>query len=124
MALMRQAQRKNEMLEQELAQERENLFNERQKVFEEQKRISEQGELRKKMIDSYLRTRFAMAVTSLTSALLLVYAITALGLFTVMKLNTYWSIFLPLIVCAVLAFFITRMTTHTRYFRSPAPQKK
>jgi len=39
MALMRQAQRKNDMLEQALAQERENLFNERQKVFEEQKNV-------------------------------------------------------------------------------------
>ena len=33
MAFLRQAQRKNEQLEQELARERENLFNERQKVF-------------------------------------------------------------------------------------------
>jgi len=124
MALMRQAQRKNQLLEQELAQERENLFNERQKVFEEQKRIREQGELRKKMIESYLRTRFAMKVASLTSAFLLLYAVIALGLAKATTLGIYWSIFLPLIVCAVLAFFITRMTTHSRYFRPPAVQKK
>ncbi len=124
MALMRQAQRKNQLLEQELAQERENLFNERQKVFEEQKRIREQGELRKKMIESYLRTRFAMKVASLTSAFLLLYAVIALGLAKATTLGIGWSIFLPLIVCAVLAFFITRMTTHSRYFRPPAVQKK
>ena len=119
MALMRQAQRKNDMLEQELARERENLVNERQKVYEEQKRMHDQSVLRHKMIDAHLRTRFATLVTSLTSALLLVYAITALGLYKVMKLNIYWSVFLPLLVCALLAFFITRMTSHARYFRPP-----
>ncbi len=126
MALMRQAQRKNEQLEQALAQERANLFNERQKVFEEQKRMREQGELRKKMIESYLRTRFAMKVASLTSAILLLYGIAVLGLAKTTTFSIYWSVFLPLIVCAVLAFFVTRMTTHSRYFRptAPAAQKK
>ena len=124
MALMRQVQRKNELLERELAQERENLFNEKQKVFEEQQRIREQGELRKKMIESYLRTSFAMKVASLTTAMLLIYAITALWLDKTMKFNIYWSLSLPLIICAVLAFIITRMSTHSRYFRPPAAQKK
>lgn len=126
MALMRQAQRKNEQLEWELAQERENLFNEKQKVFEEQKRLSEQGELRKKAIEAYLRTRFAMKVTSLTSAFLLLYAITVLGLAKATTFGIYWSTILPLIVCAVLAFFVTRLTTHSRYFKptaAPAARK-
>jgi len=124
MALMRQAQRKNEMLEQELAQERKNLFNERQKVFEEQKHMREQSVLRHKMIDAYLRTRFATVVTALTTVLLMVYGIIALGLYTVMKMSIYWSIISPLAICAVLAFFITRLNTHARYFRPPAPQKQ
>lgn len=126
MALMRQVQRKNELLERELAQERENLFNEKQRVFEEQQRIREQGELRKKTIEAYLRTRFAMKVASLTTAFILLYAIIALGLAQAMKFNIFWSLSLPLIICAVLAFFITRMTTHARYFRPPAAaaQKK
>jgi hypothetical protein len=126
MALMRQAQRKNEQLEWELAQERENLFNERQKVFDEQKRLSKQDKLRETMIKAYLRTRFAMAVTAATTAFLLLYAIIALGLYTVMKLSIYWSIFLPIAVCAILAFFVTRMNTHARYFRpaaAPAAKK-
>lgn len=126
MAFLRQAQRKNEQLERELAQERENLFNERQKVFDEHQRLSEQDKEREKMIKAYLRTRFAMAVTASTSAFLLLYAITALGLYTVMKLSIYWSVFLPILVCAILAFFVTRMNTHARYFKpaAPAPQKK
>jgi small-conductance mechanosensitive channel len=124
MALMRQVQRKNILLEQELAQERENLFNERQKVYEEQKRMHEQSILRHKMIDAHLRTRFATLVTSLTSALLLVYAVIALGLYKVMKFNIYWSVFLPLLVCALLAFFIVRLGSHARYFRPPVPAKK
>lgn len=126
MTLMRQAQRKNEQLEWELAQERENLFNEKQKVFEEQKRLSEQGELRKKAIEAYLRTRFASKVASLTSAFLLLYGILVLGLVRATTLGIYWSTVLPLIVCGVLAFFVTRMTTHSRYFKpaAPAPQKK
>ena len=126
MALMRQAQRKNERLEWELAQERENLFNERQKVFEEQKRLREQGELRKKAIEAYLRTRFATKVASLTSAFLLLYGISVLGLVRATTFGIYWSTFLPLIVCAVLAFFVTRMTTHSRYFKptaAPAAKK-
>lgn len=125
MALMRQAQRKNEQLEWELAQERENLFNEKQKVFDEQKRLGEQDKQREKMLKAYLRTRFAAAVTASTTAFLLLYAIIALGLFTVMKVSIYWSIFLPIAICAVLAFFITRMNTHARYFRpTPAPAAK
>lgn len=124
MALMRQAQRKNEMLELALAQERENLFNERQKVFEEQKRMSEQSVLRHKMIDAHLRTRFATVVTALTTVLLMVYGITALGMYTVFRMSIYWSIISPLAICAVLAFIITRLNTHARYFRPPTPQKK
>lgn len=126
MAFLRQAQRKNEHLERELAQERENLFNEKQKVFEEQKRMQEQGELRKKSIEAYLRTRFAMKVASLTSAFLLLYGISVLGLAKTTTFGIYWSTFLPLIVCAVLAFFVTRMTTHSRYFKptaAPATKK-
>lgn len=126
MAFLRQAQRKNEQLERELAQERENLFNEKQKVFEEQKRMQEQGELRKKSIEAYLRTRFAMKVASLTSAFLLLYGISVLGLAKTTNFGIYWSTFLPLIVCAVLAFFVTRMTTHSRYFKptaAPAAKK-
>lgn len=126
MAFLRQAQRKNEQLERELAQERENLFNEKQKVFEEQKRMHEQGELRKKSIEAYLRTRFAMKVASLTSAFLLLYAISVLGLAKTTTFGIYWSTFLPLIVCSVLAFFVTRMTTHSRYFKptaAPAAKK-
>jgi phytoene dehydrogenase-like protein len=125
MAFLRQAQRKNEQLEQELAQERQNLFNERQKVFEEQKRIREQGELRKKMIEAYLRTRFATKVASLTTAFLLLYGISVLGVYKTTTFGIYWSVFLPLIACAVLAFFVTRMTTHSRYFKpAAAPAKK
>lgn len=124
MALMRQAQRKNEMLEQQLAQERENLFNERQKVFAEQKRIREQSELREKMIKAYLRTRFAMSVSALTTVFLIVYGMIALALATVMKWPITWSLILPLVVCAVLAFIITRMTANARYFRPPDAKKK
>ena len=125
-ALMRQAQRKNEQLEQELAQERENLFNERQKVFAEQKRISEQGELRKKMIEAYLRTRFATKVAAITSAFLLLYGISVLGVYRTTSFGIYWSVSLPLIACAIVAFFVTRMTTHSRYFKpaAPATEKK
>lgn len=125
-ALMRQAQRKNEQLERELAQERENLFNEKQKVFDEQKRLSEQDKLRKKAMEEYLRTSFAMKVASLTSAFLLLYGILVLGLTRATALGIYWSTVLPLIICAVLAFFVTRMTTHSRYFKptAPAAQKK
>ena len=124
MALMRQAQRKNELLEQELARERENLFNERQKVFEAQNRMREQSELRRKMIESYLRTRFAMSVSGLTTVFLIVYGMIALALATVIKWPITWSIILPLVVCAVLAFIITRMSANARYFRPPDAKKK
>ncbi|MGH2495730.1 MAG: hypothetical protein ACRDIV_13605 [Ktedonobacteraceae bacterium] len=124
MALMRQAQRKNELLEQELARERENLFNERQKVFEAQNRMREQSELRRKMIESYLRTRFAMSVSGLTTVFLIVYGMIALALATVIKWPITWSIIFPLVVCAVLAFIITRMSANARYFRPPDAKKK
>ena len=124
MALMRQAQRKNDMLEQELARERENLVNERQKVYDELNRLRGQDRLRKEMIASDLRTRFAGTVTWLTSAFLLVYAISVLGLYTAFKLPIYWSVFLPIAVCAVLAFIIARVASHSSYFRPSNPKKK
>ena len=124
LALMRQAQSKNVMLEQELARERENLVNERQKVYDELNRLRGQDRLRKEMIASDLRTRFAGTVTWLTSAFLLVYAISVLGLYTAFKLPIYWSVFLPIAVCAVLAFIIARFASHTSYFRPPNPKKK
>ncbi|HVB73622.1 MAG TPA: hypothetical protein VNE38_08710 [Ktedonobacteraceae bacterium] len=124
LALMRQAQRKNDLLEAELAQERENLANERQKVYTEQKRIREQGDLRYKMIESHLKTRFAMQVTALTSAFVLLFAIFELTLYSGLRLPVYWSVFLSIFVCAVLAFVITRITTHARYFRPPSATKK
>ncbi len=51
MALMRQVQRKNEQLELELSQERENIALERQRLLVQQHSISEQGKLRQKYIE-------------------------------------------------------------------------
>ncbi len=123
MALMRQAQRKNELLEQELAQERENLANERQKTYAEQKRIREQADLRYKMIETSLRTGYAAILTILATSCLLVFALIEVTLFTYFKLSIYWSIFIPMVVCAALAFVITRFIAHARYYRPPAKKK-
>src|SRR5204863_95104 len=58
MVLMRQVQRKNEQLEHQLAQEREKIAQERQKIIVQQNSVREQGELRKKTIESRLRASF------------------------------------------------------------------
>ncbi|HLX56213.1 MAG TPA: hypothetical protein VKR83_04245 [Ktedonobacteraceae bacterium] len=123
LALMRQAQRKNELLEQELAQEHQKLTYERQKIYVEQNRIREQGELRNKMIAAHLRARFSLLVTLLTTGCLLLFAIVELILYADAKLPVYWSLFIPIVICAVLAYFVSLIGSHVRYFRPPQKQQ-
>ncbi len=124
MALMRQVQRKNEQLEHQLAQEQEKIAQERQKIIVQQNSVREQGELRKKTIESRLRARFTAVVTLLTTALLFLLAMFQVVAFTYLKWPMNWALFGPIVVCMLLALFFGRIGSHTRYFRPPQQQKK
>lgn len=124
MALMRQVQRKNEQLEQALAQEQEKIAQERQKIIALQNNVREQGELRKKTIETRLQMRFTAVVTLLTTALLFLLATIQVAVFTYLKVPLYWGLFGPIIICMVLAFIFARIGSHTQYYRPPKQQKK
>lgn len=124
MALMRQAQRKNVLLEQELAQERERMAQERQKIIVQQNSVREQGELRMKTIEAGLRARFTAVVTLLTTALLFLLAMLQLVIFTYFKVSVYLALFGPIIICMLLALLFGRIGSHNRYYSPPKQQKK
>lgn len=124
MALMRQVQHKNELLEQQLAQEQENMAQERHKIIVQQNSVREQGELREKTIETRLQARFTAVVTLLTTALLFLLATIQSVAFIYLKWPVYWALFGPIVICMVLALIFGRIGSHTRYYRPPKQQKK
>lgn len=108
MALMRQTQRKNEMLEQELARERESIALERQQLLAQQNNIRAQGIARQKYIEASLRARFTGMVAIVSTALLVICVFVQAILFDYFKLPLYWSLLSPIFICALLAFALSR----------------
>jgi hypothetical protein len=123
MALMRQAQRKAELLEQELAREREKVAQDHQNILALQNSIRQQAQLRYKLIETRLRSRFTMAVTLLTTVLLLVLPVIQ-STFFYLKLPTFWALFAPVLICMVIAMICARFWSHTAYHKPPRPKAK
>lgn len=124
--LMRQTQRKNEQLEQELVREREVISQERQKLLAEQQHIREQSKKRQQYIAASLRARFALMVAMISTALLVVCVLIQLTLINYFKIPQTWALFTPIIICAVLAFMLSRAGSKPGQSQSKPgqPQKK
>jgi hypothetical protein len=110
LALMRQAQYKAELLEQELANEREKIADERQNLLAQQAKISEQAQYRYATIQQHLQARWTLIMTLLAAFLLVLVPIFQL-VFISMKVQLYIAIFAPVVLCIGVAFLIAHTYT-------------
>ena len=111
--LMRQAQHKAQLLEQEIANERANIDTERQNLIKLQNSVREQALVRYKVINDQLRSRWLTSLTFLTTIALL--ALTMLQ-FTLNAFGLPLPIllFLPVAICSVLAYLLARTRVNSR----------
>ena len=111
--LMRQAQHKAELLEQEVASERAQIEEERQNLVKLQNSVREQAQLRYKSLNDQFRSRWFATLTFLMTLVLLAlsllqFTLNALGLPIIILLSV------PMVICIVLAFFLARSRVYTR----------
>jgi hypothetical protein len=122
LSLMRQAQHKADLLEQELAFEREKIAAERQNIIRLQSSISEQAQLRYTTIRKHLRAQWTMGVTFITTAALMLFTILVLT-FVALKMNVDVAVFLSLVICIGLAYFLARVRTNHNLQKARKQQK-
>ncbi len=113
LTLLRQAQRKAELLEQELANEREKIAVERQNLLVQQAKISEQAKYRFDTMQRHLRARWTLILALLAAALLLLEPIFQL-VFVSLKVPLNIAIFIPVLICIGAAFLFARIYTNRR----------
>jgi ABC-type multidrug transport system fused ATPase/permease subunit len=100
--LMRQAQRKAAKLEQELAQEREQIDLERQNLHTLQASAREQAELRKRIIEERLRLQYTVMTTFFLLLLPILQLVTFSFMHMSLTLQIALALFAPLLICMVL----------------------
>jgi hypothetical protein len=113
--LMRQAQHKAQLLEQETANERAAIYVERQNLIKLQNSVREQAQMRYKFLDDHLRSRWVTGLTFLTTIALLVLPILQLT-FHALGLPLYIWLFLPVALCIVLAYYLARTRVSSRAY--------
>ena len=113
LSLMRQAQRKAELLEWELANEREKIAAERQNLLVQQAKISEQAKYRFNTMQQHLRARWTLVLALMAAALLVLVPIIQL-VFVSWKVPLYIAIFAPVLICIGAAFLFARAYTNKR----------
>ncbi len=125
LSLMRQAQHKAELLEEELANEREKIAAERQNLLVLQNSISQQAQFRYDTMRKHLQARWTLVVTLMSAALILLVSLFQLLLFSI-KAPPFIALFFPVAVCIVLAFLFaqTRTTTSLQQADKQLNQKK
>lgn len=113
LTLLRQAQRKAELLEQELANEREKIAVERQNLLVQQAKISKQAKYRFDTMQRHLRARWTLILALLAAALLLLEPILQV-VFVSLKVPQNIAIFIPVLICIGAAFLFARIYTNKR----------
>ncbi len=121
--MVREAQRKAELMQQSLQQEQDSLAAERQKLIEMQQSVREQADLRYKTLESRLKARWTAVFAVLITALLALMSLLQL-LFFALKLATPIALFLPLMICVVLAGIGGYLRSVLSHLGSQVPQKK
>ena len=111
--LMRQAQHKAEQLEQEIANERAQIDAERQNLIKLQNSVREQAQLRYKSLTDQFRSRWFTTLTFLMTLVLLALTLLQFTL-NALGLPVYILLFLPMVICVVLAYFLARSRVYTR----------
>ena len=113
LALIRQAQYKADLLEQELAIEREKIASERQNLLDQQSRISEQAQYRYTTMQQHLQAHWTLLLTMMAALLLILVPIFQL-VFVAMKVPLDIAIFVPVAICISIAFLIARAYTNKK----------
>ena len=110
LALIRQAQYKADLLEQELANEREKIATERQNLLDQQARISEHAQYRYTTMQQHLQAHWTLLLTLMAAFLLILVPIIQL-VFVAMNVPLFLAIFIPVAICIGIAFLIARTYT-------------
>ena len=113
LSLIRQAQYKADLLEQELANEHEKIAVERQNLLYQQSRISEQGQYRYTTMQQHLQAHWTLVLTLMAAFLLILVPIFQL-VFVAMKVQLDIAIFVPVAICIGIAFLIARAYTNKK----------
>ena len=113
LTLMRQAQHKAQLLEQEIANERASIYTESQNLIKLQNSVREQALLRYKVLDEQLKSRWVASLTILTTIALLVLPILQLTL-RALGLPLYVYLFLPAVICIGVAYSFARTWVRSR----------
>ncbi len=113
LSLMRQAQHKADLLERELANEREKIAAERQNLLYQQSKISEQAQYRYTTMQKQLQAHWTLILTLMAAALLTLVPIFQLA-FVAMKLPLPFALFIPVLICLGVAFLFARMYVNSR----------
>ncbi len=107
LSLIRQAQYKANLLEQELVNERLKIAEERQNLLDQQARISKQAQYRYTTMQQHLQAHWTLVLTLMAAFLLILVPIFQL-VFVAMKVPLDIAIFVPAIICIGIAFLIAR----------------
>ncbi|MGZ6383894.1 MAG: hypothetical protein ACXWOL_00530, partial [Ktedonobacteraceae bacterium] len=110
LALIRQAQYKADLLELELANEREKIAEERQNLVDQQASISEQAQYRFTTMQQHLQAHWTLVLTLMAALLLILMPVFQL-VFVAMKVPLYFAIFVPVVICILITFLIARAYT-------------
>jgi hypothetical protein len=113
LSLIRQAQYKADLLEQELVNERLKIVHERQNLLDQQARISEQAQYRYTTMQNHLQAHWTLVLTLMAAFLLILVPIFQL-VFVAMKVPLDIAIFVPVIICIGIAFLIARAYTNKK----------
>ena len=113
LALIRQAQFKADLLEQELAHEREKIAEERQNLLDQRASISEQAQYRYTTMQQHLQAHWTLVLTLMAAFLLILVPIFQL-VFVAMKVPLDIAIFVPVVICIGIAFLIARSYTNKK----------
>ena len=113
LALIRQAQYKADLLELELANEREKIAEERQNLVDQQASISEQAQYRFTTMQQHLQAHWTLVLTLMAALLLILMPVFQL-VFVAMKVPLYIAIFVPVVICIFITFLIARAYTNKK----------
>ncbi|HEY3993687.1 MAG TPA: hypothetical protein VGM01_12530 [Ktedonobacteraceae bacterium] len=113
LAVMRQAQYKSELLEQEVARERNELANERENLRLLRESITQQAQQRYQIEQARLRARQTAGLTFI-AMLMLCLLVTFETILYSFQLALALDLFLPLAACLALTYVVARLQTSGR----------
>lgn len=121
--VMREAQRKAHLLE----EERQQIAVERQNVLAMQASAKEQVQLREQLMESRLRIQWTLVFTATVTLLLLLFPILQLASLSIGRVPLtpvlLTSLLAPLLICIVIAFVFARLRSKAKEIITSAPHR-